>query len=1374
MKLNHLFFLVALFLSLPLCLIAWEKPLAGDPKTRAVAAGQSGYTNPFKRSPANDPAIVMKNDQAHAADNLLFIENKGQITDLDNRARPDIQFSLAASGGLNVFIGNAAIHYQFSRVDYPENQNVRDYKHPADKPSEPINYTMYRMDVTLVGADKRAEIITEDKQDYYENYYTPGTGENGAKALAYKKITYKEVYPHIDWVLYTRGGQLKHEFIVRKGGKVSDIQLKYGGATGLSINSDGSLTAKTPLGIITEEAPVTTQTDGTVVSSSFRLTGDILSYQTTGYEGDLLIDPGLLWATYYGGGSEIGYSVTTDGMFNVYLGGETNSASGIASSGGYQTTYSGGVRDAFLVKFDVSGMRQWATYYGGIGTDRGWSVATDGSGNIYLGGATGSPSGISSPGASQVAFGGGDDAFLVKFDASGIRQWATYYGGPGRDFGYSIITDGIGNVYLAGMTTSIAGISTPGACQAVFGGGGLAGDAFIVKFDGSGARQWATYYGGAGDDFAFSVATDNSANVYIAGQTNSTSGVASSGAFQTAFGGGPGKGDAFLAKFDGSGIRQWATYYGGPAEDGAISVATDRFANVYIGGESQSTSGIASPGGYQTTYTGTNDDFLVKFNSLGTRQWATYYGGSGGENGGYVATDDSANVYIAGFTYSLTGLATSGAWQTISGGLADAFLVKFDRSGVRRWATYYGGAGADDGYSVATDHSGSNVYISGFTTSSSGIATTGAYQTTYGGIREAFLAKFDCSDPITGTLGLCQGATTSLSSATAGGVWTSGNTAVAVVGAGSGVVSGIAPGTSVISYTLSGTTVTVTINPLPVAGTIAGASSVCTGSTLTLSATSVGTGVWSSAGSAGFVTVGSSTGIVTGVAVGTARISYSVTNSCGTALATKTISIGTGPSAGTITGPSSVCIGHSITLTDAVPIASGTGAWGHSNTTTSISGGIVTGAAAGTDTIKYTITSACGTTTAYKTITVIPLADAGTISGPQSLCVGNTITLIDTVPIAIGSGTWSSGSPGIATVSGAVVSGIASGIATISYTVTNSCNSASAIYAVTVNPLPPTGTITGSPAVCIGGTITLSDESPGGTWSGSPGITVAAGSITGTAAGPATITFTPASAFGCLAFTTFTLSVLPAPVFTINGIVSPVLCKGNANGSIAVSLSGGTPPWQYAWPGGNTTPLADQLAPGAYTVEVKELTTQCVLDKTFTITEPDSLSTTADIIKDYCSQKNGTITLATTGGTTPYAYQWSNNSTAGSISGLKAATYSVTVTDANGCTQTMAMQVPEVPCQDIIVHDVITPNGDGVNDTWIIEGLQHYPQNTVQIFDKLGDILYEQNIYNNDWNGRASTGTQLPDGTYYYLIKLNAPNTTGGDNIIKGALLIKR
>lgn len=377
-----------------------------------------------------------------------------------------------------------------------------------------------------------------------------------------------------------------------------------------------------------------------------------------------------LWSTYYGGtGWDYGYSLAIDQEGNLYLAGTTISSSNIAS-GGHQNTHAGN-NDAFLVKFDAAGVRQWATYYGGSGIDSGRDVAVDKQGNVYLAGQTQSTAGIAS-GGHQNTQGGATDAFLVKFNASGARLWATYYGGFGFEENSSVATDGQGNVYLAGRSEGYGNIAS-GGHQNNFGGGAY--DAFLAKFNASGARLWATFYGGTKDDLGFSVATDVLGNVYLAGNTNSNNNIAAAG-HQMTLGGGL-FGDAFLARFNAAGQRQWGTYYGGASSESGGRVATDGQGNVYLAGASGSTDNIAS-GGFQNTPGGTDDIFLAKFDASGARQWGTYYGAPPDDQAQAVATDPLGNIFVTGRTESSYSFASAGYQNIYGGGAWDAFLIKVD------------------------------------------------------------------------------------------------------------------------------------------------------------------------------------------------------------------------------------------------------------------------------------------------------------------------------------------------------------------------------------------------------------------------------------------------------------------------------------------------------------------------------------------------------------------------------------------------------------------------------------------------------------------------------------------------------------------------
>ena len=305
--------------------------------------------------------------------------------------------------------------------------------------------------------------------------------------------------------------------------------------------------------------------------------------------------------------------------------------------------------------------------------------------------------------------------------------------------------------------------------------------------------------------------------------------------------------------------------------------------------------------------------------------------------------------------------------------------------------------------------------------------------------------------------------------------------------------------------------------------------------------------------------------------------------------------------------------------------------------------------------------------------------------------------------------------------------------------------------------------------ICVGTSIVLNGITGGGTWSNSNTATAVldtlSGAVKGISAGTAIITH------NAIIPEIFIITVGALPVITTD--ISQVTCFGANNGSISVKVLGGSGHFQYAWLNSGFSPTISDLAPGAYFFLLKDSTTRCIVTDTFQITGPDSLNISARIKDDVCNAGNGSINTAVSGGIAPYHYLWSDNDTGSGLQHLYAGDYILVVTDTNGCAAALSLAVKEDTCSDIIVHDVITPNGDGYNDTWVIEGVENYPNNSVQVFDKWGDVVYSKAHYNNDWRGRGNTG-ELPDGTYYYLVTLNARNAAGGKDIFTGSLLLKR
>jgi uncharacterized protein YjdB len=676
---------------------------------------------------------------------LSFIENKGQVKDQFNRPRTDLNFKLSGGKGLNIFVGNGKLIYQFSS-EMKNGKKSTDTKNQSENEvvtnsypgfAADQKYIMHRLEMTLLGTNDNATIETGTKETYHENYYTSANKTTGTTCYSYNRVTYKDIYPNIDWVLYVENGQLKHEFEVHEGGNPNNIKLAYGGATSLRIADDGKLMAGTTQGTITEDAPYCFQQDGRTVKSKFKINGNIVQYETDAFSGNLTIDPGLSWATYYGGSEdERGYAMVMDDEANVYITGLAQSSAGIATVGAYQTVKTGSGNDAMLVKFNSSGTRLWATYYGGEENDNANAIAMDGSGNLFIGGLTGSTGNIASSAGHQTSYGGNFDGFLAKFNNSGNLLWSTYYGGAELDNVNSVVVDGSGNAFICGQTQSSSAISTSGAYQTTFGAGGS--DAFLAKFNSAGVRLWGTYYGAGGNEFGSGAATDAAGNVYITGFTGSTTGIATTGAHQSVHGGGIY--DAYVVKFNTGGERQWGTYFGSTGNEEGNYLTISNTGNIYLTGYTTST-GLATTGAHQTSFAGSSDVLLLKMTTEGVLQWSTYYGGTGSEEGNALVLDDSETIYLTGSTMSTSGIATADGRQTTAGGANDAFLATFTKNGTRVWATYFGGTNNEIGRSVGVDSLGS-MYLTGLATSATGIATSGAFQTVLGGTGDMFLAKF--------------------------------------------------------------------------------------------------------------------------------------------------------------------------------------------------------------------------------------------------------------------------------------------------------------------------------------------------------------------------------------------------------------------------------------------------------------------------------------------------------------------------------------------------------------------------------------------------------------------------------------------------------
>lgn len=246
----------------------------------------------------------------------------------------------------------------------------------------------------------------------------------------------------------------------------------------------------------------------------------------------------------------------------------------------------------------------------------------------------------------------------------------------------------------------------------------------------------------------------------------------------------------------------------------------------------------------------------------------------------------------------------------------------------------------------------------------------------------------------------------------------------------------------------------------------------------------------------------------------------------------------------------------------------------------------------------------------------------------------------------------------------------------------------------------------------------------------------------------------------------------PSSALTLQETHSHNICKYDSVGQISISSFGGTAPYSYAWSNGGASASLSKLLAGTYTVTVTD-DHNCKISESIDIEEPFQDMIPITEVHDVSCRDNqdGYVLIDfIENSLPPYTYSWSNGESNNSIADLLADDYSVTITDANNCTyiDTFEVALNDVDC--IIINNVITPDGNGKNDTWIIKNIDLYPDCDVKVIDRWGNAVFEQTGgYDNSWDA-TSDGNVLNSGDYYYIVNLNMgdyPPYTGPLKILK-------
>jgi hypothetical protein len=488
--------------------------------------------------------------------------------------------------------------------------------------SFPVNLFLLRDRIYVNGAwivfheiNKNVMVIPEDEKEARFSYFNGDDPEKWRKGVpSYGRVRYRDIYPGVDLVFTgIRNGKVEFQWFITPGADPGEIKFEIEGENVEFEKNKNGIIVKREGEVLFGIENIKAYQGADEIFVSLRIEGGLLSYDVGLYDKNevLVIDPDLdqlLASTYLGGSDhDWGFSVILDDSGNVFV-------TGMASSpdfpiiGGYDPTFNGGYYDVFIAKLNSSLNSLLAsTFLGGNDNDWGFSIILDDSGNVFVTGTTKS-SDFPIVDGYDPTFNDSSDVFIAKLNSSLNSLLAsTFLGGNDWDGGRSIILDDSGNVFVTGHTQS-SDFPIVDGYDPTFND---SSDVFIAKLNSSlNSLLASTFLGGNDRDVSFSIILDGSGNAFVTGFTWSSDFPVVGGYDPTL----DGDNDAFVAKLT-SNLNSLlaSTFLGGNDWDGGRSIILDDSGNVFVTGHTQS-SDFPIVDGYDPTFNGNTDVFIAKFN----------------------------------------------------------------------------------------------------------------------------------------------------------------------------------------------------------------------------------------------------------------------------------------------------------------------------------------------------------------------------------------------------------------------------------------------------------------------------------------------------------------------------------------------------------------------------------------------------------------------------------------------------------------------------------------------------------------------------------------------------------------------------------------